>query len=388
MANTLTGLIHPIEAAMDTVSRELVGFIPAVSRDATADQAAADQTVRSPVVPAMTASDITPTNIAASGTDQTIDYVDITISKQRYVDFNLTGEQERGLGAHNRSIAEDRFAQAFRTLANEMESDLAALYVDASRAYGTAGTTPFGTGDDLTDASEVMRILNDNGAPQTDRHLVLGNAAVAKLLGKQPSVFRVNEAGEAMGRRMGALTDMFGFQFHASGQAKTHTAGAGASASLSPTYLVDNGAGYSVGDNDINTDTGTGAFVDGDIVEFASDGYQYLITDAETGGADTVLNLANPGLMAAISDGDVVLGAGNYTANMAFSRDAIQLAARTPAVPSGGDQADDRMYMTDPVSGLTFEISVYRQFRQVTYFVGICWGVKMIKPEHCALLLG
>lgn len=388
MANTLTGLIHPIEAAMDVVSRELVGFIPAVSRDATQEQAAVDQTVRSPVVPAMTAANITATNIAASGTDQTIGYVDITISNQRKVSFNLTGEQEKGLGAHNRSIAQDRFAQAFRTLSNEIEDDIAELYVDASRAYGTGGTTPFGTGDDLTDASEVMRILDDNGAPKTDRHLILGNAAVAKLLGKQPSVFRVNESGEAAGRRLGALTDMFGFSFGASGQVKSHTAGAGASASLSPTYLVDNVAGYAVGTNDVNIDTGTGAFVDGDVVQFASDGYKYVITDAETGGTDTVLNLANPGLRLAISDGDTVLGVGNYTANMAFSRDAIQLAARVPAVPSGGDQADDRMYVTDPHSGLSFEISVYRQYRQVTYEVAICWGVKAIKTEHMALLLG
>lgn len=388
MANTLTGLYPVMYNAMNTVSRELVGLIPAVSRDATAEMAAADQTVRSPVVPSMAGADITPTNIAATGTDQTISYVDITISNQRKVSFNLTGEQEKGLGGSNRTIAEQRFAQAFRTLANEIETDLAELYVDASRAYGTAGTTPFGTGDDLTDLTEAMRILDDNGAPKTDRHAVIGTAATAKLLGKQPSMFRVNEAGNELARVFGRMEDLFGFGMGTSGQIKTHTAGAGALASLSPTYLVDNGAGYAAGINDVNIDTGTGAFVDGDVIQFASDGYKYLITDAETGGNDTVLNLANPGLQLAISDGDVALGVGNYTANMVFSRDAIQLAARVPAIPSGGDQADDRTYITDPVSGLVFEVSVYRQYRQVTYEVAICWGVKAVKSEHMALLLG
>lgn len=388
MANTLTGLYPVMYNAMNTVSRELIGLIPAVSRDATAEMAAVNQTVRSPVVGSMSASDITPTNIAASGTDQTINYVDITITKQRKVTFNLTGEQARGLGQNNVPIAQQRFAQAFRTLSGEIETDLASLYKDASRAYGTGGTTPFGTGDDLTDLTEAMRILDDNGAPKSDRSCVLNTAAVAKLLGKQPSMFRLNESGTDRMRVFGQMEQLFGFSMGASDKISLHTAGAGAATGLSPTYLVDNGAGYAAGTNDVNIDTGTGAFVDGDIVQFAGDGYKYLITGAEAGGDDTVLNLANPGLMLAISDGDTVVGAGNYTPNMVLSRDAIQLAARVPALPDGGDQADDRTYIADPVSGLVFEVSVYRQYRQVTYEVAICWGFSAIKPEHMALLLG
>lgn len=386
MANTLTGLYPIMYNAMNTVSREMIGFISAVSRDATAEMAAVNQTVRSPVVPAMTAATITPTNIAASGTDQTIGYTDIVIDNQRKVTFNLTGEEERGLGSSNSTIAEQRFAQAFRTLGNEIETDIAELYVAASRAYGTAGTTPFGTGDDLTDAAEVLRILDDNGAPKTDRHIVLSSAAVAKLLGKQPSMFRVNEAGNDMMRRFGMLDDLFGAMFHHSGQAQSHTAGTAYGAS--PDYLVDLGAGYSVGDTTIHLDTGSGTHVAGDIITFAGDPNKYVITTGAAGDGDKDIVLAAPGLLEALSDGVVAELGNSYTANMAFSRDAIQLAARVPAVPTGGDQADDRTYISDPVSGLTFEVSVYRQYRQVTYEVAICWGVKAVKPEHMALLLG
>lgn len=386
MANTLTGLYPVMYNAMNLVSRERHGLIMAVSRDATAEMAAANQTVRSPVVPAMTAATISPTNIAAAGTDQTVSYVDITISNQRKVSFNLTGEEERGLGGSNQNIATQRFAQAFRTLSNEIETDLAELYVGASRAYGTSGTTPFGTGDDLTDASEVMRILDDNGAPASDRHLVLGSAAVARLLGKQPSVFRVNEAGDAMGRRMGALTDLFGFEFHHSGQIQSHTAGT--AYGVSPDYLTDTGSPYAAGDTTIHLDTGSGTHVAGDVITFAGDANKYVITTGAAGDGDKDIVLAAPGLRAALADGVVAEIANSYTANMAFSRDAIQLAARVPAVPSGGDQADDRTVIVDPASGLAFEVSVYRQYRQVSYEVAICWGVKMVKPEHCALLMG
>ncbi len=50
--NTLTGLIPTIYTAhSDVVSREQVGFIPAVAKNAKADAAAKDQTVTAPVAP-------------------------------------------------------------------------------------------------------------------------------------------------------------------------------------------------------------------------------------------------------------------------------------------------------------------------------------------------
>ena len=77
-----------------------------------------------------------------------------------------------------------------------------------------------------------------------------------------------------------------------------------------------------------------------------------------------------------------------YTANMGFHRSAIQLATRMPALPDGGDKAIDVMQITDPVTGMTFEFALYPQFLQNVIHVRIAWGVKLIKPEHTAILLG
>ncbi|CAM6652308.1 hypothetical protein ESCOCK392M_24885 [Escherichia coli] len=66
---------------------------------------------------------------------------------------------------------------------------------------------------------------------------------------------------------------------------------------------------------------------------------------------------------------------------------AVQ-ASRTPAMPEGGDNADDVMNVTDPISGITFQIALYRQYRQVRYEVGLAWGVSSVKPAHGCLILG
>ena len=391
MANTLTGLIPTIYEALDVVSRELVGFIPAVNTDHNIERAAKGQTVMSFATPAVTASDIVPGVTAPNDGDQTIGNIPITISKSRYVPIRWNGEEQRGMNSVPPSVTRvmrDQFAQAFRTLTNEVETDIAlTARLGASRATGTAGTTPFGTNGDLSDFALALQILEDNGAPFGDRHYVAGSSAIANLRAKQAVLFRVNEAGTDTLLRQGIVGQVEGLMVHNSAAIKTAaiTKGTGSA-------YTTNTAGYAVGATSITLITGTGTILAGDVITFAGDTNKYVVA---TGiAAPGTIVLAAPGLRQAIPAAATAVTVGNnFVPNVAFSRNALVLATRLPAVPvdvSGRpmDMADDRISVTDPVSGLTFEVSLYTQYRQIKYEVGLAWGQAAVKPEHIALGLG
>lgn len=384
-ANTLTNLIPTIYNALDVVSRELVGFIPAVSSDMTFERAAVGQSVRSPVAPAATATDITPAVTPPNDGDQTIGSVEMKITKARRVPVRWNGEEKKGLdnnGASYNVILRDQLAQAMRTLVNEVEADVAtAGYLGASRAYGTAGTTPFAS--DLSDSAQVRKILADNGAPMGDLQMVFDTSAGAKVrsLGQ---LTKANEAADTNLLRRGVLMDVHGFALRESAQVKTHTKGTGASATT-------NNAGYAAGATVITlASAGTGTIVAGDVITFSGDANKYQVasgdTDVSNGGTIT---LAAPGLRQAIPAAATNITVINSAVrNLAFPRSAIALATRAPALPEQGDSAVDRMVITDPISGLSFEVSIYLQYRQVQLEVALAWGAAAIKTEHIATLLG
>ena len=384
MANTLTNLIPDAYAALDVVSRELVGLIPAVTRDATVERAAVGQAVRSHTVPKATVSDITPAVTPPDDGDQTIGNVPITITKARRAPFRWNGEEQRGRrngGPGTHTIAQDQIAQAMRALTNEIESDLAALNVDASRAHGTFNAIPFGTANDYTDASQTLKILLDNGCPQNDLHLIINTNSGANLRGKQSTPGNILERNML---RQGVLLDVNGFAIRESAQIKRPAAGTGASATTT-------NAGFAVGATTIAlASAGTGTIVAGDIITFAGDTNKYVVVtgDADVSGGGSIV-IAQPGLMQAIpASATNITVIAQTSRQMAFRRSAIVLAQRLPALPDGGDLAVDRATIVDPVSGLSFEIAMYPQYRQMQYEVSCAWGVKTVKPEHLALLIG
>ena len=378
MPNTLTNLIPSLYAGLNTVSRELVGFIPSVTRNASAERAAVGQSITYPIAPSLNTVNIVPAMQVPEPTDRTIGSDTMQITKAKVAEFGFVGEEILGLnnGAGFNTIQADLFAEGLRALVNEIEADLAIeAYLGSSRAYGTSGTTPFAT--DLSDTAQVRKILDDNGSPLTNRSLILDTTAGARLR-TLTQLTKVNEAGDRMTLRDGALMDVHGFLIKESAQVRTPAKGTGAS------YLV-NSASLAVGSTVIPVDTGSGTILAGDIVTFAGHTDKYVVKTALSGGSFV---LGGQGLRVAVPDNAAVTVQNNAARNIAFVSSALQLVARAPALPDGGDNAVDSMMLTDPRSGLSFEVRLYQGYRKMRYEVGLAWGVKAVKSADIATLLG
>jgi hypothetical protein len=380
MSNTLTNLVSDAYAALDVVSRELVGFIPSVTRDASVDRVAVGQNVRSFKTAANTAGkDITAAMAFPAAAYQTVGNDAITISKARAFPFSWTAEEQYTVnaGAGTLSVAQDQIAQAYRAAVNEIENDIA----DAAALGASGGITPNATtlfSATLKDAAFAKKFLDDRGAPLSDRHMVLNTTASAAMRGLT-QLNSVDSAGDASLLRQGVLGNIMGFAIRESAQVGLTAAATGAS------YLVDNAAGYAVGTTTIHVDAGTGSIPTGSLVTIG--GNSYMVTTGTAGDGDQDIVIAAPGLIKAIANNDAVTVLSAQDANAAFSRNAIVLATRLPAVPIGGeDLALMREVITDPRSGLSFELAVYPGYRMVHYEIGVLWGAKVLKPEHICLL--
>lgn len=383
--NTLTGLIPDLYAGLDVVSRELTGMIPAVTINANdVERAAKNQDVTYHIAPPGNGVDISPAMATPEPTDQIIGTGQIKITKARAYEFGYTGEERRGLntGPGYLSVQADQFAQALRGLTNEITVDLAVEAASrASRAAGTAGATPFAS--DTSGSSYLKKVLDDNGAPP-GRSLVIDTTAGAKLR----TLLGINAqrpAQDMLTMQQGTLTDLQGFTTGESAGIVTHVKGTAANATTTA-------AGFAKGATVIAlASAGTGEILAGDVITFAGDANQYLVVvgedDVSDGGSITI---AAPGLMEAIPTAATnVTVLASHTKNVGFARSAMHLVIRPPALPENNrDAAVDRHMLVDPRSGLPFEVSVYLGYRKVRFEVAAAWGVRGVKPEHIAVLLG
>lgn len=376
MANTLTALVRVLFSAAQEVSGEPFGVIRAINAQFDHRGVAKGDTVTVPVAPTLSASDFTPAASSTAGADATATSVGVAITASKKVSWHLTGEQIRSLdnGGNSAEWARQLVAQGMRTLRNAAEADAcAAIKQGASRAVGTAGTTPFGS--DINLIADVRKAMADNGAPLADLQLCIDTSAGVNLR-KLGIIQQAYQAGNDAERRSGDLLRQFGFSITESAGISTHTKGTGAS-------YVTSGA-TAPGVRDVALVTGTGTVLAGDVVTFAADAAnKYVVNTGVT--APGTISLGRPGARATIATANAMTIGNNYQPNMAFERNAVVGILRPPMMPVNPTM--EQLTISDD-AGMSYLLVQIAQYGQLTWELHLAWGFKVVQGEHVMLVMG
>ena len=383
MANVLTSLAADIYKAADMVGRELVGFIPSVTINGDAvTRAAKGDIIRSHFTRTPTVNtSFAPAMTIPEGTDQTVDNKTLTVNNYASVQIPWTGEDIKHVnnGSGFESIYGDQIKQAMRAITNSIETYLwQVAYQGASRAIGVAGTTPFAANHNVM--AQTRQVLADNGCPMDGQVTLVMNTNAGVNMRNLVLLQRANESGTTELLRQGTLLDLQNLMIKESAAPVAITNGTGAG------YLTS--CSTAVGVSSVALVTGTGTVNAGDVVTFAADANNKYVVNAPGIAAPGTITLGAPGARVVIATGNALTVGGSYTPNVAFHKNAIELAIRAPAMPPGGDMAADQMVVQDPWSGLVFEVAAYKGYMKAMFEVRCIYDAKAWKPQHIATLLG
>lgn len=382
---SISSLTEIVYAARDQVAREPTGFIQGCMINATAEGVSTGGTISSirTTQPTINSS-YTPAMTVPSATDISTTVESLTLSQTANVQIPLKGETVKQiLNTAGRAAFTNIIAQGIRGMVNRIEARIGVVAKNgASRAIGTAGTTPFASNADTI--AQLRQILEDNGCPVNDGvlNLILSTSAGTKMR-NLANLYKVNEAGTDSLLRRGELMNLHGFSIRTSAGVASHTAGTASSAT------TDN-AGYAIGDRTLTlASAGTGTLLAGDVITLAGDSNKYVLysgdTDVSNGGT-AVLN--HPGLRGDLSAATKAITVGSaYTANIGFHQSAIELAMRPIAMPEGGDIGEHEV-IYDEKTGLVFDLGLYRGRGMNMLEMTVVYEAKVWKPEYVATLLG
>lgn len=376
MANVFTALQPVLYSAAQDVSNEPFGVISGIAANFDDRGVAIGDKVRVPIAPTVAATDYVPAMTTSAGADATAASVEVEITANKSVSWHLTGEQLRSLqnGGTDAEWVRQLVAQGMRTLRNGAELACAqAIKEGASRAIGTAGTNPFSS--DINAIADVRKVLMDNGAPMADLQLCIDSTAgtAARKLG---IIQQAYQAGNDAERRSGDLLRQFGFSIRESAGITKHTKGTGAN-------YVTSGA-TAIGVSDIVLATGTGTVLAGDIVTFQADTANKYVVNAGVTAPGTI-SLGRPGARVTIPTSNALTVGGDYTANVAFERNAVVGIMRPPVMPD--NPLMQRTLISD-ASGLTYLLVQVAGDGMATWRLHLAYGFKVVQGEHVAILLG
>lgn len=192
------------------VLKQKVQLAGLVSRDYDEEVAQYGKTIQVPIYSGFVTNDkashgvVTPQNPSD-------DSVSVTLNKHKEVTFII---EDVGKALSRPDIMAAYADAAMEALRIKMDSDISALFTTFDSIGSTASTM------NRQLITEARQALNENLAPEADRHAIIGYAAEQALLNSDTFTF-ASYVGSPEAFRMGSLGQAFGFTFDTNSQLPT-----------------------------------------------------------------------------------------------------------------------------------------------------------------------
>ena len=380
--NTLDQLVPKI-AARGLLDFRQKAFMPQiVNADYSAEAAQKGDQISVMVPGELTVNDVVPGKDQVAATESNPNVVNIPLDKWKSVSFYLTDKELMQIDADEHFLP-FQMTQAISALATEVNKS---FLEEASFAKWTLGhhKKPIFSTDDTYDdtvhkgvqvAIDARKCLNKEGAAKEARYGLLGFEQEADAM-EIAQFADVSHTGDSAVRMEGELGRKFGIDWIGTDQIPKTRATPPAETFVVPA-LVNKG-GMQIRITGVQTPPKIGDI----IVKSSNDEIIGVVESIiEIASNDFRLNLYEP-LSKAVGSNTLVKYAQPANVSLVFQRNAFAFATRPLAAATEHVALGSRIIsLTDPLSGLSLRLEIYRQHKQTVWEFDVLWGVKMVRPE-------
>jgi hypothetical protein len=386
MANNLAVAVPKILARGLMALRSETVMPALVNRDYGNEAAQRGTVITIPIPSAVAVRDVVPGVTPVAAPDQGPTQALVPLDQWKEAPFYLNDKELQEINASATFIPMET-SEAIKSLAEVINAFILSKYKGVYGYAGTAGTTPFNATPanlDISSATALRKVLNNQRAPKRPRYAVLDPDAEANALNQRAfqdyswgNTTDVIRDGEMRETRMG-------FGWFMDQQVPTHTAG-----TLTGTINVAANAAAGVSSVTAATDGAEAiALKEGDIITFSNHTQTYVVTADVTAGASvasTAIPIA-PVLQVAVTTAATIAVKATHVVNLGFHRDAFAFASRPLQDVNG--LGNLILSAADPITGLSLRLEISRQHKQTAWSFDILYGAALVRRELAARLAG
>lgn len=381
MANTITQVLPKLLAQGLLALRQNAVTTKLINRDYQNLAMQKGNVINIPIPSAVTATNVTPSNVLASNQDVSPTVALVTLDFWKEATFQLS---DSDIVSVMDGTIPMQASEAVKAIGNAVDLYILGKHVGIFGAVGTPGTSPFN--GSINVAVSARRLLNVQLAPMDDRRALLDPSAEANLLNNQ-NILQFLQSGEKDPIIRGSIGTKLGLDWYMNQNITTYTPGTAAASG----FIASTVAG-AVGDTTLNiiNATASGAIKIGDIFTLTADtlSQQYVVTANATASATVQVAIKfYPALKGAVlTNATLIFVSVPYVANLAFHRDAFAWASRPLADIQG--LGNEMQSVVDPVTGIALRLEVSRQYKQTTFSYDVMGGAALIRPELAVKIFG